>query len=175
MKDTVWICIIMEVIYGSVTMVQRRNAELEYIIPDWHIDTDKSFKIFLKGDFFSVLYSTRLHLPSLGLHCAEEDAWIEPRTVATSALATVLRNRNSNFLKWRNQNHNKMESQKMRWQIPRQQFCFYEHKKARFFTNFFKTAFYGLNREPELGTWYRYKKTELDWWLTPIWRESLEV
>jgi hypothetical protein len=43
-----------------------------------------------QGDFFLyVLYSTLLHLSSLRFHCMSEDAGIEPRTVATSALATT--------------------------------------------------------------------------------------
>ncbi len=37
--------------------------------------------------FMYVLYSTLLHLPLLRFHAVSEDVGIEPRTVATSALA----------------------------------------------------------------------------------------
>ncbi len=38
--------------------------------------------------FFNVLYSTRLHLPPLR-STVSEDAWIEPKTIATAALSSL--------------------------------------------------------------------------------------
>jgi len=47
------------------------------------------FSKYFLGGFFFILYSALLHLPPLKFHCADGcwDRIIEPRTVATSALA----------------------------------------------------------------------------------------
>ncbi len=47
---------------------------------------DEKNKYFL-GGFFFILYSALLHLPPLRFHCADGCYRIEPRTVATDALA----------------------------------------------------------------------------------------
>jgi hypothetical protein len=48
--------------------------------------------IFLNFFFFYVRYSTLIHLPSLRFYFVSEDAGIETRTVATTALAVRRRN-----------------------------------------------------------------------------------
>ncbi len=99
---------------GSARMVVPFRSRVEmHFLPDPHkimwskrsfmlytnfTENLKKGRTFYKGDILCVLYSTLLHLPHLRFHClASVDTGIEPRAVATLALAVRRSNLSDRF------------------------------------------------------------------------------